>query len=34
MMSIVDEKGDLAGVVARSDIPYAIIHHPVFSLWA
>ncbi len=34
MMPIVDEKGDLQGVVTRSDILHAIIQHPGFSLWA
>lgn len=34
LMPIIDEKGGLAGVVTRSDILHAIIHHPGFSLWA
>lgn len=34
LMPIIDEKGDLTGVVTRSDILHAIIHHPGFSLWA
>lgn len=34
IMPIIDEKGALAGVVTRSDILNAIIHHPGFSLWA
>ncbi len=34
LMPIVDEQGGLSGVVTRSDILHAIIHHPGLSLWA
>ncbi len=34
LMPVVDEKGALVGVVTRSDILHAIIHHPGLSLWA
>jgi acetoin utilization protein AcuB len=34
IMPVIDDKGVIAGVVTRSDILNAIIHHPSFSLWA
>ncbi len=34
LMPVVDEKAALIGVVTRSDILHAIIHHPGLSLWA
>ena len=33
-MPIVDEKGSIIGIITRSDILYAVIHHPELDLWA
>ena len=33
-MPIVDEAGSIIGIITRSDILYAVIHHPELDLWA
>jgi CBS domain-containing protein len=33
-MPVVDEHGTVIGIITRSDILYAVIHHPELELWA
>ena len=33
-MPIVDEMGSILGIITKSDILYAVIHHPELDLWA